>query len=156
VSQSPELASALAVFEEIYGAMAELVRPLDQAALNWAPLARDTNSIAVLVHHVVGSSNGWLARAVGEPFERDRDAEFRRSDGPAALVALIESARSEVRRRFGLLGDQDLSQTLRVTRVSAPDGEEVSRAWCVAHALAHLSEHWGAMQLTRQLYEGRR
>jgi hypothetical protein len=26
----------------------------------------------------------------------------------------------------------------------------------VAHALAHLSEHWGAMQLTRQLYEGRR
>jgi uncharacterized damage-inducible protein DinB len=153
----PEHAAELAVLEEVYGRMAELVRPLDEAALNWRPLASDTNSIAALVHHVIDATNAWLARAVGETpaRTRDREAQFRRQDSAPNLVAALAAGRDELRRRFGQLDGVDLARTLQVTRVTEPRPHEVSRAWCIEHALSHASEHWGVIQLTKQLYEAR-
>jgi uncharacterized damage-inducible protein DinB len=152
-----EHAAELAVLEELFGHIAELVRPLDEATLNWRPLASDTNSIAALVYHVADSTNVWLARAVGETLERGRDREeqFRRRDSAPNLVAALEAGQVQARRRFGLLDGVDLSRTVQVTRVVAPQPHEVSLAWCIEHALAHVSEHWGAIQLTKQLYEAR-
>jgi uncharacterized damage-inducible protein DinB len=150
-----EHAAELAVFEELFGNIADFVRPLDEASLNWRPLASETNSIAALVYHVVDSTNVWLARAAGETFERtrDREAQFRRQDSAGNLVAALDVGKQEVQRRFGLLDGIDLTQTVTVTRVTAPQPFDASRAWCVEHALSHVSEHWGAMQLTKQLYE---
>jgi uncharacterized damage-inducible protein DinB len=152
---TPERAAELDVFQELFAKMLDLVRSLDEEALNWAPLPRDTNTIAALVHHVVGSTNVWLARAIGETFERDREAEFERRGTAEQLLAVLDGARAELNRRFERIDAADLARTTRVTRVSVPDGQLVSAAWCVEHALSHVSEHWGAMQLTAQLYAGR-
>ncbi len=153
---NPHLAASLAVLEELFENMLELVRPLDPDCLNWTPPVPETNSIAVLVTHTVGSIDGWLARAVGETVNRDRDAEFRARHTAEELVGLVERARAEARRRFALLDGADLGRTIRTTRLSSNQETEVTAGWCLEHALIHAGEHWGQIQLNRQLYEGRR
>jgi uncharacterized damage-inducible protein DinB len=148
---TPERAGQLAVLSELYAHIADLVRTQDEAALNWAPLPHDTNTIAALVHHIVGSTRVWLGRAVGETYERDREAEFRRHGTAEDLLAVLDGARAELNRTFERLDTLDLGRTMRVTRVAVPEGQTVSAAWCVEHALAHAGEHWGAIQLTAQL-----
>jgi uncharacterized damage-inducible protein DinB len=149
---TPERAAELDVLSELYNHVADLVRSQDEGALNWAPLAHDTNSIAALVHHSVGSTRVWLARALGESFDRDREAEFRRRGTAEELLAVLDGARAELNRTFERLDTVDLARTIRVTRVAVPEGQTVSAAWCVEHAIAHVAEHWGAIQLTAQLY----
>ncbi len=47
-------------------------------ALDWQPAGADTNSIAVLVTHVLHSTRSWLSVVVGAPLpDRDRESEFR-------------------------------------------------------------------------------
>jgi len=148
----PHLAAQLAVLEEMYDSLVELLRPLDQDCLNWLPLPADTNSIAQMVSHLTGATNGWLARAVGESLTRDRDAEFRVRESADALVASVEQARLEARRRFALLDSVDLGTTRVVRRLSSNREATVSIAWCIEHTLIHAGEHWGQIQLTKQLY----
>ena len=148
---TPARAAELDVLTELYAHIGDLVRTQDEAALNWAPLAQDTNTIAALVHHSVGSTRVWLGRALGEPFERDREAEFRRHGTAQELLAVLDGARAELNRTFERLDTVDLARTLRVTRVAVPAGQTVSAAWCIEHAIAHVAEHWGAIQLTVQL-----
>jgi uncharacterized damage-inducible protein DinB len=146
------MAASLAVFEEFYGDLLALTSVLDEAALNWQPPVPDTNSIAALVQHVIGSNAAWLARATGEELQRDREAEFRSYATPAVLRAAIEQSRAEVQRRFALLANLDPLTPRTVRRLDAPDAAQVSAAWCVAHALIHTGEHWGQIQLNRQLH----
>jgi hypothetical protein len=149
---TPERAAELDVLSELYNQIADLVRLQDEEGLNWAPLAHETNTIAGLVHHNVGSTRVWLARALGDTFERDREAEFRRRGTAEELLAVLDGARAELNRTFERLDTVDLARTMRVTRVAVPEGQTVSAAWCIEHAIAHVAEHWGAIQLTAQLY----
>jgi hypothetical protein len=152
------LIASLAVTDELFAAMAAFVAPLGDDVLNWFPPAADSNSIAGLVHHACGSTNSWLARAIGEELARNRDSEFQGRGSAAELVGMIEQTRTEVRRRIGLLDGRDLAETIEVRRLggaSAGRVMDVSRAWCVEHALIHASEHWGHIQLTQQLHARR-
>lgn len=148
----PELEASLAVFEELFDDLAAFLRPLDEACLNWVPPAPETNSIAAMVTHIVGSVDTWLARAVGETVERNRDAEFAARDSAAHLLAVVDEGRARLRRRYGVLADRDLAAGVAAHRVRSPQEVHVSAAWCAEHALAHAGEHWGQIQLTRQLY----
>jgi uncharacterized damage-inducible protein DinB len=151
--QHAGLQASSVIFEELYDDLVAFLRPLDEAALNWTPPPTATNSIAALVRHIVGSNEAWLARAAGESFRRDRDAEFRaRAAGPA-LIDALEASRGEARRRFVLLDSMDLATIRMVQRLQNPDPEPVTAAWCVVHALRHSGEHWGQIQLTLQLYK---
>jgi hypothetical protein len=149
------LAAGLAVLEELCDGLVDLIRPLDPDCLNWSPPAPDTNSIAALVTHTAGSLDSWLARAIGETVQRDRDAEFRARHNADELIAIVERSRAEARRRFALLDGVDLGRTLPVRRLATNQETEVSAAWCVEHALIHAGEHWGQIQLNRQLYAAR-
>ena len=148
----PHLAASLLVFEEFYADLLAFLSALDQAALNWAPPAPETNSIAALVEHVMGSNAAWLARATGEELQRDRESEFRASATPEALHAAVERSRVDTRQRFELLATIDPLLLRTVRRLNASETTQVSVGWCVAHALIHTGEHWGQMQLTRQLH----
>jgi uncharacterized damage-inducible protein DinB len=152
---TPDRAAELDVLDELYTHMADLVRAQDEGAVNWVPLAHDTNTIAALVHHSVGSTRVWLSRALGETFERDREAEFRRHGTAGELLAVLDGARAELNRTFERLDTVDVARTVRVTRVAVPEGQTVTAAWCIDHAIAHVAEHWGAIQLTAQLYGAR-
>jgi hypothetical protein len=45
--------------------------------------------------------------------------------------------------------------TISVHRLSSGTDATVCVAWCVEHAVIHAGEHWGQIQLTRQLYAAR-
>lgn len=149
---SPHLTASLAVLDELLDSLVELVRPLDSEILNWTPPVPDTNSIAALVRHATESTNTWLSRAVNERIPRDRAAEFHARHSAAELVAMIEHTKSESHRRFDLLQGVDLGTVIQVRRHAATEDVGVTRAWCIEHALIHAGEHWGQIQLNRQLY----
>jgi uncharacterized damage-inducible protein DinB len=147
-----QLAADLAVLEELYEALSDFVGSLSDAELNWTPIPGEANSIAALVTHTAGSVDSWLARAVGEPIARDRDAEFRARASAPALQDRLARSLAEARRRFAQLESADLTATLTVQRTGHPEPQTVSSAWCIEHALIHAGEHWGQIQLTKQIY----
>lgn len=146
------LAASLAVLEELYDGMGDLVRALDADCLNWTPPIPETNSISAMVTHTVGSIESWLSRAMGETTKRDREAEFHARHTGDELATMIERSRSDARHRFVLLDQTDPATLRHVRRMSTNREEDVSVAWCVEHALIHAGEHWGQIQLNRQLY----
>ena len=143
--------AGLDVLEELFDGMLGTVQRRELDALNWAPLSTDANSIAAMVTHVCGSIDSWLARALVETIERDRDAEFRVRATGAALAERIERCRAETRARFAALESLDPATERQVRRLSRNQEMTVSVAWCVEHAIAHAAEHWGQIQLTGQL-----
>jgi uncharacterized damage-inducible protein DinB len=134
------------LFAEANGRLRKAVSGLDAGALDRA-VAPETNSIAVLVAHCVGSQLDWLHVAAGHVIARDRDAEFRvRGKSAGELEALIERTAAEVPElvrdaiRAGL-------GTARKTRSQ----RDTTAAYALFHALEHLTEHVGQVELTRQL-----
>lgn len=146
------LSANQSVLEETYGELLKFLRTLDDAAVNWAPLPADTNSVAAMATHAVGATNSWLSRAAGTPIQRDRDAEFHRQATVADLIKLVEEGQSQARDYFGRLADLDPATIRPVRRLSRGEDQQVSIAWCVEHAVIHAGEHWGQIQLTVQLY----
>ncbi len=131
--------------DSMYGRLLDLLRTTDEATLNWTPGVPETNSIAILVAHTVGSTTRWLSRAAGDFRRGDRPAEFRTRATPAEAIALVEQAKQEAPTWFAALEGLDPA-TPRPLEDEAP-----TVAWCVEHALTHAHEHWGQIQLTLQL-----
>lgn len=119
---------------------------LDGATLDRA-LGPETNSIAVLVAHATGSELGWLHLAAGRPFDRDRDSEFRTGGQSAGDLAVrIERTSSAIP---GLV-EAAVAGGIGAARRTR-DGREVTAGYALVHALEHLAEHVGQVELTRQL-----
>lgn len=125
--------------------------------LNKRPAGEGTNSIAVLSVHAMHSTRWWLATAVGAPLPaRNRDDEFVATmpDG-AALLSFVTSMQGDCRRLLD--GTRDVDWLAMRNTHPAP-GEEpthVTAAWALIHAMSHLREHAGHVQLTRQLLDTR-
>ncbi len=146
------LAANRADLEECCTNLIELIGELDDNALNWVPPIGDTNSIAGLVLHSMSALSRWLARGVGAPLpEIDRKAELAGHSTSTALIAAIHHATDEAHSRLCELDGLDLGETMVVNRATGPS-QSVSRAWCATHAIGHVREHWGHIQLTAQLY----
>lgn len=140
--------AASTVLEEIHADLRRIVAGLPAKALNWAP-GPDTNSIAVLVTHLLGAEHYWLAAAAGRPIARERDAEFQaHADAATVLLAQIEAAD----RRNPDLIRAITAETLAST-VTDHHGRQSNGAWCLLHALEHAGQHRGQSALTRQLWE---
>lgn len=150
------LAADLAEIEGVYDAFVALVKTLDADALNWTPLPSDTNSISVLVTHTVGSTLSLVSRAAGETVSRDRDAEFRVKSDSKQLVDLIERSRAELKRKFGLLESVDVGTLRPWRRGGMTEDAQVSIAFLLEHAVSHAGEHKGHVELTAQLWKGRK
>lgn len=155
---TPHMSASIAVLDEQYDAMVAFLRELSDDCLNWQPPIADTNTIAAMTVHIAGALDSWLARALGETIERDRDAEFGARSTAETLIARIERSRADCHRRLAAIAELDLAGEIPVRRLSGPYRGQpvgVSRAWCVEHALIHAGEHWGQIQLTRQFYDAR-
>lgn len=153
----PHLSASLAVLEELYDGLLALLRASDDDGLNWTPPIPETNSAAALVHHVAGSLNAWLSRALDEPVVRDRAAEFRGRGSAAELIALVEASRARTRAQFARLDGVDRGLVRRVHRsLPQPHAAAATVGWCIEHALIHAGEHWGQIQLTLQHYRHER
>lgn len=131
--------------------MREIVAGRDADALNWKP-GPETNSLAVLVIHLLGAEHSCVTTALGSPIERDRDAEFLAvASGPDELLA-------EIDRIDGLLPgliDQITEVDLEAMRTRPNDRLDRERPgiWWLLHSMRQSREHIGQMLLTIQLYE---
>lgn len=143
--------AALDHLSDLHRRLRKVIDGLDSAALEAVPREGE-NSIAVLVTHTVGSELGWLHRAAGLPFERDRDAEFRARGSQEALRSLIADAE----RRVPELVRAAVEAGTLTAQVGGERGARtVTVGYCVAHALSHGAEHVGHAELTRQLIQPR-
>ena len=124
--------------------------------LNHRPGGDDTNGLAVLATHALYSTRAWLSLATGADLPpRDRPAEFRIIvDDVDAFLSWFDATAGECRALL------DAAATFDPGRVGTapwrPDElavEPVTAAWALMHALAHLREHVGHAQLTRQVAE---
>jgi hypothetical protein len=152
------ITAAREIFEDSIAALDEAIRALPPDALNWRPAGPDTNPIAVLAAHAMGSTRSWLAVASGAPLpERDRAAEFVTVAGdPEALLAHVDAVAQDCRVLFERADPFDPG-TMRTshTRTSSGQAEVVTGAWALLHAIEHLREHVAHAELTRQLWERR-
>jgi len=153
---NPHLAADLSVLEELLTSLADFIRPLDVDCLNWAPPISDTNSIAAMVVHTVGSTDSWFARGLGESIQRDRDSEFHAHHTAEELIALIDAGRTSASRYLARLDQVDPGREISTRRLSRNIDITVSVAWCIEHALIHAGEHWGQIQLTKQFYDAQK
>jgi uncharacterized damage-inducible protein DinB len=126
-------------------------------ALDWKPAGADTNSIAVLVTHVLHSTRSWLSVAVGAPLpDRDRDSEFAvKSDDPAAIADFMHGFSRQIIALLDGAGEVDWSATRQTHARPGSAPEQVPASWAVLHAIEHLREHIAHVGLTRQLWEAR-
>jgi phage terminase large subunit-like protein len=135
--------------QELHDEAQRLLAGLPQPALDWTP-AVEINSLAVLAVHLCGAERYWVGEVVGgEPFVRDRPAEFR-AQGLTAdeLTRGLEYSLTNVRGVLEKLTSADLER-LHLTR----DGRQVRAGWVLGHVLKHTAIHLGHMQLMRQWWE---
>lgn len=127
--------------------MRAAVQDLDAAALNWTP-GPETNSIATLVVHSLGSEGETLRVVRGLPSDRDREAEFRtRVSSVQELLRRIDEADALLEESVAAITGEDL-QAVR-TRPGRPPQSGLS--WLL-RAFGHLREHLAHLELTKQLY----
>ncbi len=153
---NPHLEADLSVLDEMLTSLADFIRPLDSDCVNWTPSIPDTNSISAMVVHTLGTLDSWFSRGLGETLQRDRDAEFRAHHTPEELLAKIDASRESVRRFLARYEHVDLAGPIHTRRLSRGTDVTVSVAWCIEHAVIHAGEHWGQIQLTKQMYDARR
>jgi hypothetical protein len=133
-------------FQVVHSQLRDEVRDLSVEELNWKP-APETNSIAVLVVHTLGSEAEVLRVAAKAPNVRDRDAEFRVSDRTADdLVRELDQADSYLEAMAPRITAENLAEEL-------PRGDrppETGLHWLVTN-YGHAREHLAHIQLTKQL-----
>jgi hypothetical protein len=116
--------------------------------LNARPAGGDTNSIAVIVTHSLGSTRAWLSLAMGAPMpDRDRPAEFRAvaDDGFAAWTD------DRIAECLALLDGATWDPARVGTATWTAAQETRTAAYAAAHALSHLGEHVGHLHMTLEL-----
>lgn len=143
-------------FEHIEGLHREIAKTLDgldPAALDWAPVA-EQNSLTALAVHTAGAERFWISQIIGgEPFARDREAEFRtRGETAADINPLLDETLERSRRVLDGLKAADLEQP----RAHPRDGSPRTVGWVLAHVLEHEALHLGHMQVIRQWREAAR
>ena len=122
-------------------------RALDQLEPgDWhALLDRRSNSIAVIVRHLVGNMHSrWtdFLTSDGEKPSRDRDGEFAlRDDDPAALREAWEEGWRVTFGALDALGGADLTRTVHVR------GEPLTVAGAIVRQIDHYGQHVGQILL---------
>ena len=154
----PTIDAARGLLEDSLGSMRETIAGADPSALNWRPGGEDTNSIAVLAVHSLNSTRWWLSAATGAQLpERDRPSEFlATSEHVDELLAFFDATANDCRGLLGGAGAFDAGASREMRRASEPEGEVVTSAWALLHALEHLREHVAHAQLTMQLWDKQR
>jgi hypothetical protein len=136
------------VLEESLGELRKGVAGLSIDQLNARPAGGETNSIAVIVTHALGSTRAWLSLATGAPTpDRDRPAEFRAvaDDGFAAMTE------ERIAACLGLLDGATWDPARIGTASWTRPPETRTASYAASHALSHLGEHVGHLHMTLEL-----
>ena len=144
----PTIEAARKILDHSFDAMRASIAGATPDMLNRRPAGDDTNSIAVLATHSMTSTRWWLHVAVGaEPPARDRPSEFlATAAGANELLSFFDAMAADCRAVL------ETDDPFDAGALRERDGEEtVTAVWALLHALEHLREHVGHVELTRQL-----
>jgi uncharacterized damage-inducible protein DinB len=148
------LAEAQALWEQFAQVNNEIFKwsdGLTDDQLNWKPSGRDTNSIGILMSHIMGIEIFSVAERVGgQSVNRDRSAEFANRATRDALVQRRAEVEKLVREALDKLTTADLTRAIRT-----PNGE-VPVVKFLLNSLSHVSDHMGQVILTRKLLDGQK
>jgi hypothetical protein len=143
----PVVAKIAEQFKVVHDQLRDEVRGVSVDELNWAPAA-ETNSIAALVVHTLGSEAEVLRVAANVPGTRDRDAEFRATaDDPDALLRRLDEADAYLDEMAAKITAADLA----AMRPRGDRGPQTGLHWLLTN-YGHAREHLAHIQLTRQLH----
>lgn len=140
----------LDLLQDCHNGILQAIDGLPSETLDWVP-GQGMNSISVLVFHTTGSVRFWIGDVVvQESSSRDRDAEFRVSGvGLDVLKKRLADNLEYARTALDKMSLQDLEST----RINPSNGNQLTVAWALLHALEHATSHLGQIQITRQLWE---
>jgi DinB superfamily len=152
----PLITAASQILDGSLTALRGTVEGLEPDALNWRP-GDETNTVAVLVTHAVGSTRWWLSVAMAQPLpERDRASEFlATTDSPTELLAWYDGMGTRCRSLLDAEAPFDADAIREVPARSTGMSGPVTAAWALLFCLGHLQEHVAHAQMTRQLWEQR-
>jgi hypothetical protein len=143
----PVVAKVAEQFQAVHGQLRDEVRGLSAVELNWAP-APETNSIAALIVHTLGSEAEVLRVVASVPGTRDRDAEFRATASEADdLISELDQADAYLEAMAPRITADDLA-------AEKPRGDRPPQTglhWLLTN-YGHAREHLAHIQLTKQLY----
>lgn len=141
------ISTTLDLFRDVYRNLDAEVQGLSDAELTWTP-APDTNSIAVLVVHTIGSAEEVIRVVRGMISDRDREAEFIPNDlSEQALRARLAAALRFIdETATGITADD-----LAATRERPNRNPQTGMFWLLNN-YGHAREHLAHIQLTKQLY----
>ena len=146
----PMLEAARTILDESFDDMREAIAGAASGSLDRRPAGDDTNSIAVLAVHSMNSTRWWLSLALTATTpERDRPSEFlATADSTDELLRFFDGMAADCRA----LLDADAPFDPGAARTDK-DGDVVTAAWALLHAVEHFREHVGHIQLTRQVVD---
>ncbi len=132
--------------------LVECLHELDADDLNWSPLV-EANSLYVLATHTMGNvEQNVLGGVCDEPFQRDRDAEFRAQGGSSEA---IQRRWRELRDRISKCLDGAPQDRLDRKKEYPGRGLVTGRETLIIVA-RHAAEHLGHAELTRELLKSER
>ena len=139
--------------EESLDTILSCVDGLARHGLQWTPDRPGTNSLQVIVSHsLANAERNVLAAFCGEPYNYDRDAEFRVSEvSGAELQGRWDSLRGRMRASLAKSDASWLTRECSHARLGMVPGRTV-----LLQAARHVAEHAGEARLTRALIEGAR
>ena len=141
------ISTTLDLFRDVYRNLDAEVQGLSADQLTWTP-APETNSIAVLVVHTIGSAEEVIRVVRGMTSDRDREAEFIPNDLSAqALHDRIAAALRFIDEVATGIASEDLA----ATRERPPRKPQTGMYWLLNN-YGHAREHLAHIQLTKQLY----
>jgi hypothetical protein len=136
-------------FGQLHAQIRSEIAGLDDEGLNWLP-GTDTNTIATIVTHLLGSEAETLRCVAGMTCDRDRGAEFSRPGQSVADIATMlddaDRLLAEVRPRI----DGDRLAAVVALPTLPPEERRSGLTWLVGN-YGHAKEHVGQIQLTKQL-----
>jgi len=137
-------------FHELHGDIRKALESLPPEAMDWTP-GPEMNSVSVLVVHLTGAERYLVGDVVmGDPSNRDREAEFRAAGlAKNDLLQRLTDTEAYTRAAFESLKLSDLE----TTRTHPRHGNQVSVTFALTHALEHVATHLGHIQLTVQLWQ---
>jgi uncharacterized damage-inducible protein DinB len=135
-------------FERVHNEVFRWSDGLSDDQLNWAPPAKDTNSIGNLISHILGVELFWVVNRIGgQPVNRDRAAEFSHRMTRAGLLQRRAEVEAQVREALDKLTATDLN------RVIVTQSGEVPAGKFLLYLISHVSGHMGQVIMTRKLLD---
>jgi Protein of unknown function (DUF664) len=131
--------------------MVAIVTDLGDDLANRRPDLPGANSPYAILFHCLGVMRWWGGEAIaGRAVERDRDAEFRASGPVAELADRAAAARRQLADDLANMSPTDPPRAdVDPNDAAAPLGR--TQGGVALHVYEELAQHYGQMQLTRDV-----